>query len=399
MNNKKGSSSVFLVFVMTIMIGATGVFIYAARQSAYTGISDGALNMGMRSVLSEFDLELKDRYGLMAFEKSGMETAMEINDYVDYTFEKEKAVKKIHITFGDYQLSNVVTLKKQILDYMEPAIAAKVFTKEESDYERTDINDRILRNEAVIQNLPSRPFEKSGLDFLDKLEKWKDKLGSMEDIFHETGKAYVIDLYIMNHFKYATGGPVNEASFFDHEVEYIIAGDCSNRKNRETIEKGLKVLRTGLNAAYIYKDATKRAQTLAAAELLTPEAAPATQALIITAWAAAEADNDMKLMIKGRPVPLMKDDFSWATDLDSVLENITQDYIDTGNQKGLFYSDYMMIFLHFQDEDLKLARIADLIQINMKGTYDRNFLMKTAKGGLRLKAEVCGTERGYESCY
>lgn len=399
MNNRKGSTSVFLVFIMTAMIGATAVFIFAARQTAYTGISDGAINLSIRSILSEFDLTLKDRYGLMAFEKNGMEAALEINDYVDYTLEKEKAVSKIQVFYDKYPLSNVDTLKKQILDYMGIALAEEVFKESESDYERTEINDRTLRNEAVLHNLPSRPFEESDYGFLETLEKWKDKLESVEDIFDETAQSYIIDLYIMNHFKYATNDLDNENSFFNHEVEYIIVGNCSNKKNRETVENGLKVIRTGLNAVYIYKDEAKMNQTLVAAELLTPEAAPATQALIITAWATAEADNDVKLLLKGRPVPFMKDDASWATDLDKVLENITEDCIDTGNQKGLFYSDYMMIFLHFQDENLKLARVADLIQINMKGTYDRDFLMKTAKGGLYLKAEVCGKERGYESCY
>lgn len=399
MNNKKGSTSVFLVFILAAMVGVTATFIYAARQTAYTGISDGALNMSIRSILSEFDITLKDRYGLMAFEKNGMEVALEINDYIDYTLYKEKTVKKIQVSFGDYPLSNVVTLKKQILDYMEIAIAEEVFEEDEPDYERNEINDRTLRNKSIINALPSIPFEESGQSFLDSIELLKDKLESVDDIFDEASKTYIIDMYIMNHFKYATGDPVNEDSFFDHEVEYIIAGNYSNRENRNTVEKGLKLIRTGLNSAYIYKDDIKRSQTLAAAEIIAPEAAPATQALIIAAWAAAEADNDVKLLLKGRPVPFMKDDASWATDLDKVLENITEECIDTGNQKGLYYSDYMMIFLHFQNENLKLARIADLIQINMKGTYDRNFLMKTAKGGLHLNAEICGKKWGYESCY
>ena len=121
--------------------------------------------------------------------------------------------------------------------------------------------------------------------------------------------------------------------------------------------------------------------------------------VLVATWAAAEADNDVKLLLKGKPVPLMKDDASWATDLDDILNNITQDCIDTGNRKGLYYSDYMMIFLHFQDEELKLARVADLIQINMKGTYDRDFLMKTAKGGMHLSSRIYGKEMEYETCY
>lgn len=399
MNNKRGSSSVFLMFILAAVIGVTAMFIYAAKQTAYTGIGDGALNLSMRSILSEFDLALKERYGLMAFEKNGMEAALEINDYVDYMFNDKNPVKEIEVTFGNYPLSNVNTLKKQIIEYMEMAVAEEMPGDESTDFERYDVTDRTLRNEAVIRNLPSNPFAEDGSGFLKRLEQWKDKLDSIEAVFDDTTQSYMLNLYIMKHFKYATGGPVKEESFFSHEVEYIIAGDKSNLKNRKTIEKGLKILRTAFNAAFIYADEMKRAQTLAAAELLTPEAAPATQAVLVTTWAAAEADNDVKLLLKGRPVPLMKDDASWATDLDNILDNITEDCIDTGNQKGLYYSDYMMIFLHFQDEEMKLARAADLIQINMKGTYNRDFLMKTAKGGFYLNSKIYGKDMEYETCY
>ncbi len=398
MNSKRGSAAVFLAFIIAVITGLTAMFIYAARQSAYSSIGDGALNMGMRSILSEFDIELKERYGLMAFEKNGMETALEINDYIDYTFNDENPVKKIKVSFGEYALSNVPTLKQQIIEYMELTAAEKILS-DSPDSERNGFKDRTLRNRAVIETLPSKAFAGENYSFLDKLELWKDKIETVEDIFENPSKTLLIDMYITDNFKYAAGGPVEDKTFFDHEVEYIIAGDFSNKKNRENVERGLKVLRTGLNAAYIYSDETKMAQTLAAAELLTPSAAAATQAVLITTWAAAEADNDVELLLKGKPVSLMKNENCWATDLDNVLENITEDCIDTGNQKGLYYRDYMLIFLHFQDENIKLARIADLIQINMKASYDRDFLMKTVNGGFRLDAEIYGKEMGYETRY
>jgi hypothetical protein len=154
-----------------------------------------------------------------------------------------------------------------------------------------------------------------------------------------------------------------------------------------------------MNTAYLYGDEKRYAQTLAAAELLTPASAPATQAVIITTWAAAEAENDVKLLLKGRPVPLNKSDASWATSLENVLNNINEGRIDPGNERGLYYSDYLRILLHFQNEDMKVARIADLVQINMKAVQDRNFLMKTCNEGLYLTTEISGKEYSYETCY
>ena len=399
MKSKKGSVSVFLVFILAAMVGLTAAFIYASKQKAYTGICDGAINLAMRSVLSEFDLTLYERYGLMAFEKSGMEAALEVNDYVDYSFEGRAPVKKTQTTFGDYSLADVSNLKEQIREHMQSDGALHLLSDGNEDTERQEWKDRVLRNQGLIHSLPSGPFKDGGVGFMDRIEAFKDSIKSADSILSEVSGTYLVDRYILNHFKYATGGPLNEESFFQHEVEYILVGEYSNADNREKVEKALTVFRTALNTAFLYSDEKRCAQTLAAAEVLTPATAPATQAVIIATWAAAEAKNDVKLLIKGRPVPLMKTEKSWATSLDNVLNNISEGIIDTGTDKGLGYSDYMMIFLHFQNEEVKLARVADLIQINMKGTQDRGFLMKTCNEGMFVTTEIYGKVHTYETCY
>lgn len=399
MMNKRGSVTVFLVFIIASVIGMTAAFIYAAKQTAYTGICDGVLNLAMRSILSEYDLTLYERYGLMAFEKSGMEASLEINDYVDYAFENASPIKKTQVDFGNYSMADINTLENQIMEYMKYEGLNELVDGEERNSELEQWEDRTLRNSAVINTLPSKPFADGGAGFIERIEQLKDQIKSVDNIFSETSGTYLLDTYIMNHFKYGTGTAVTEPSFFRHEVEYILVGSYSNIKNRDKVESALKLIRTALNTAYLYSDEKRYAQTLAAAELLTPASAPATQAVIITTWAAAEAGNDVKLLLKGKPVPFIKTDASWATSLDNVLNNIDDGCIDPGNDNGLHYSDYLMILLHFQNKDVKLARTADLIQINMKAVQDRNFLLKTCNEGLYLTTEIYGKGYSYETCY
>ncbi len=399
MNSKKGSVSVFLMFILAAVVGLTAAFIYASKQKASEGICDGALNLAMRSVLSEYDLTLYEKYGLLAFEKNGMESALELNDYVDYSFNGRAPMKKTQVTFGDYSLADINNLKEQINEYMKFESAADLVSQSDRDIERTEWSDRVLRNQGLIHTLPSRPFKDGGAGFTARIEALKDSVRSADGILSETSDTYRIDRYIMSHFRYATSVTVNYDAFFQHEVEYILIGDYSNKDNREKVEKTLKVFRTALNAAYLYSNEKRYAQTLAAAELLTPAAAPATQAVIIGTWAAVEAENDVKLLLKGRTVPLMKTESSWATDLDSVMNNASAGLIDTGTEKGLTYSQYMMIFLHFQNEEVKLARVADLIQINMKAVQDRGFLMKSCNEGMIVTTEICGKVHTYETCY
>ena len=399
MMNKKGSVSVFLVYIISAMVALAALFVYAAKIKAYTGVCDGVLNLAQRSVLSEYDLTLYERYGLLAFESNGMEAALKIDDYVDYSFDKDSPVKKTEVTFGDYSMGNVETLKEQITEYMEYYAVKNLISAENINTERKDFEDRTLRNKSVTETLPSNAFRETSDGFLEKISQLKDQIKSAEEILKNTSGTYLMDKYILTHFKYATGGPLTEKTFFEHEVEYILMGDLSNRKNRENTESAVKLIRTVMNTVYLYTDEKRYSQTLAAAELMTPASAPATQAVIITTWAAAEAENDLKLLLKGRPVPFNKTDGSWATSLDNVLNNIEDGCIDPGVSKGMFYDDYLMVLLHFQNEDIKLSRIADLIQINMKAVQDRGFLMNTAYAGMVTSVQIYGKDHIYETCY
>ena len=67
LNRKKGSSSVFLVMILASVITLVMTFVSAAMRTAAIGYMDGLVNLSGRSVLSEFDLHLKDDYGLFAF--------------------------------------------------------------------------------------------------------------------------------------------------------------------------------------------------------------------------------------------------------------------------------------------------------------------------------------------
>ncbi|MCQ4636266.1 DUF5702 domain-containing protein [Anaerovorax odorimutans] len=402
MKNRKGSASVFLIFILTAMITLTAVFIYAAKRAAVISYGDGILNLACRSILSEFNLELKDRYGIFAFEKTGEEVEAEIKEYADYALHdnQEAKVTGIRAGFGEYSLADPRIIKEQILDHMKFALAEDLLDKWESDKSGQKREDRTLRNRRIIDSLPSAPLKSSSPGFADRIAEIKDKIGSIDEIFNQSKETYLLDRYILLKFKNALEDRVGRATFFENEVEYILEGDYSNKKNKAEVRRGIVLFRSGFNAAYLYLDEEKRAQTLAAAEVLTPgPQAVLTQAILIGTWAFAEAENDARLLEKGKPVVLFKDKASWATDLDSVLSNRDEGCIDTGNRKGFYYQDYLMIFLHFESETLKLARMMDLIQINMKGTSSRDFLLKNYNGGFRLKAKISGREREYDTRY
>ena len=334
--NKKGSASVFLVFILTAVIFMTAAFIYAAKEIAFESYEDGLLGIASRSVLSEFHTELKDRYGIFAFESHGSDTEADIRGYVNESLlvNGERRLEEIKVKFGDYSLGNPEVFKEQILDYMKFAITEDLFSQEvEEEESQGHRKSRTLRNEQIIQGLPSRPMKEQSESFLEWGKNIASQMGNVTQIFDQTKENYLMNKYILMHFKNKIDRPSSEPSFFENEVEYILEGDYSNEKNYEKTRRGLVLFRSSLNAIYLYVNPQKRAETLAAAEILTPgPAAVVTQAVLIGTWSLAEAENDAKLLERKKPVALFKDDRTWATDLQSILDNKEKGCIDTKSE-------------------------------------------------------------------
>lgn len=61
---------------------------------------------------------------------------------------------------------------------------------------------------------------------------------------------------------------------------------------------------------------------------------------------------------------------------------------------GNNYVDYLRILLYLEDREKKLLRCMDLIQLNMKGCYNRSFDLKEYYGGFRFVAVA--NDRAYE---
>ena len=84
-NNKKGVTAVFLTIIAGAVLSCVIVFIQLAASAASVSYCGNLFNLAGRSVLSEFDLELKSRYGIIAFSRDGSSIAEEIKRYVKYT--------------------------------------------------------------------------------------------------------------------------------------------------------------------------------------------------------------------------------------------------------------------------------------------------------------------------
>ena len=399
MNSKRGSSAVFLSVILAGLMAITLALIYGVREESIRSRSDCIVNLAGDSLLSEFDTYVQEEYGLFLIRGSDRELSRKLRGYVSYTTTEmdDMEVQKLSASAGRFLLSDTDLARDQILEHARFAQAQKLLGKASGKRKtagRENGGGQTLRDGAAIVSLPSADVPKRNIREL--AESIAGKKGEIDKVFQEGGENWLMNQYILHYFNNRCAA-ASERHFFQNEVEYILGGELSDRKNEKRVEIALKAMRFLLNLAHIYADPEKKTALLVMAEAVTPgPAAAATQLALATTWAYAESDNDVELLWEGHPVPFVKDAASWAIDLEGAVEGLSGKTVVPDVQKGYDYEQYLQILLFFQDKGMQTARILDLIQINARYCYDRDFLICECGVGIDLKARINDRNYSYE---
>lgn len=394
----RGSTVIFLMIILGSMIALAQVYLYGAGLVTDRGYAESVLWLAGRSVLTEFDTELKEEYGILAYRGSGAEATEAVQYYADASFAENDRIscRDLSADPSAYCLLDTGRFREEIVSYTKYAVARGLLTDGSigAGEERELVLDgeRTLRNRHVTDSLPSGGTQSEG----HLWETIKNAFsGGLDEIFARGTDNYLFDLYIMRQFKNAQDQDVGRDTFFQYEAEYILEGNLSDEANRKAFRRELVLLRNAANLMYLYTDVEKMEALTAAAELIAPgPGGAAVRLLLAEAWALAEAENDVRVLEHGKKLPFFKTRETWATDLDGVLENMDTGYIDVSAEAGLYYRDYVQVFLFFMDGNTKALRAMDLIQINMQGLHDRSFLIRDHYLGVDVHAVVRG--RGYD---
>lgn len=121
----------------------------------------------------------------------------------------------------------------------------------------------------------------------------------------------------------------------------------------------------------VYADSGKKAEAeLVSAVICTllfsPELTDLLTTLILGAWAFAEAAVDVRLLLDGKKVELIKKSGDWNI---SLLDLFTGNLSGSGKGgAGLSYQDYLSIFLGLMNRDMKVARSLDIVEMDLRQT-------------------------------
>ena len=177
-------------------------------------------------------------------------------------------------------------------------------------------------------------------------------------------------------------------TFYDSEVEYVLHGNPSQELNNIMTKGELLLVRFGLDTLHVYTDGKKKTMATGIATAVAGwwtggAGIPIISNLIMCGWGMGEAVIDMKDLMEGKSVPIYKMKGDWKLDvgLPAALEPKTD--------KRLYfnYHDYLRLFLLTMNENKKLDRLEDLIQLNTVKSKS-GFRMSDCNTFVRVEAEV-----------
>lgn len=391
-NNKKGVTAVFLTIIAGAVLSCVIVFIQLAASAASVSYCGNLFNLAGRSVLSEFDLELKSRYGIIAFSRDNSSIVNELKKYVKYTVTDDRYIRlgEVSVDMKDYCLMDCEIFEEQITE----SVNCKNLIGTEKNSGPVQTGDRTLRNSRTINALPSKGMTDTPSVYA--LVSNIKNMASISDLWKKGSREYLTTVYMFGVFKSGMSVADDERSFFRNEIEYILEGKKSDAANRSAVRADLLKLRTLLNSIYIYSSPKMMNEALMLAETITPgPEAVITQAALIAAWAAMEAELDIKTLDEGGKVPVFKDPSSWKTDINGKVAAGKGEF----EERGYDYEGYLKILLTALKKEVRLTRMMDLIQINLQGTYSEDFYIKDCYRGFKFEAQVNGRKMKYDEKY
>lgn len=396
--NKRGMVSVFVMIFSVSIISLAMLFIGGTRAKAISSSVESLGHLWAKSILGEYTDKLYERYGIFAYKaKSPAEVDDKLNQLSEITFKGKRYIdcEGCNSSLYKYSLAELDNFQKQV---NKAAVADKQKKFKDIELDVYTPSDRTISNDAIVAGLPSkgRLSSFSLSNFINKIKEIDD----IKDVL-KGGKNELLQMkYMKNHFQSAVSQSEDDDSFFKYELEYILAGKASDEGNLKSTKNRIIAIREAMNIAYINQNPQMRDLALTIAELISsPAAAPATQQALIAAWAYAESVNDYRLLVHGKKVPLMKDDDSWAINLKSIITNPNPEYIDTNNEKGNTYNEYLQAMIFLTNKDNRLLRMMDLIEINMKYCYYGNFSISSHYTGIDYSMDVNGRTHNFSAEY
>ena len=163
----------------------------------------------------------------------------------------------------------------------------------------------------------------------------------------------------------------NEAHYLDYEMEYVLCGKDTEAENLcGTLEK-LILLRQGYNMIALMQDQAKLAKAEKLANVIgllaaeNPVAVQVAKVGVIIAWAYLESVLDMRALMAGEKIALIKNKSEWTSDILRFPEVMSKATRAKNCENGMTYTDYLKQLLFFTTEKHLSYRMMEAMELSM----------------------------------
>ena len=219
-------------------------------------------------------------------------------------------------------------------------------------------------------SVSQKTIEKSELPTGRSLEK-----GNMEVACKESGLTAdaIFQDYLAEHFPCMTSEEEKKTEgALEYQLEYILGGKASDMENLKYVVNRLLLLRDGPNFVFALADPTMRRQADALAVSLAGVTGAAILAPVVTtalllAWAYGESLLDVRTLLSGGKVELVKNAENWKLSLSrlgKILEVLKE--CDEGGGQGLGYEEYLRLLLAAKSGMSYVMRTLDMIEADLR---------------------------------
>ncbi|MDE6251562.1 MAG: hypothetical protein K2M78_02840 [Lachnospiraceae bacterium] len=241
----------------------------------------------------------------------------------------------------------------------------------------TDSTDKISNREVDLSKLPSVSGENNG-------SCW-----TQYNMLEGALRKAVFGEYVLTHFGCYTD--LRDNTPLEYEVEYIIEGNSRDNENLKAVVGKIIAIRSGFNMISIFKDSEKRNETYILASSVAgvtgmPLVVKIVQIGIVSAWSAAESVADVKNLLSGKKVALIKSPSQWNLSLDNII-NADKTKKEEDDKGGLSYQDYLRYLLSMQNKALQVNRTMDVIQLFICKNYNKDFKMSECISSISITSD------------
>ena len=179
--------------------------------------------------------------------------------------------------------------------------------------------------------------------------------------------------YILNHFDTYVDvrNESKDKQKLAYETEYIISGKMSDLDCLRDVIKRILKIREISNFIFLIKDAKSLQESNALATTIAgftgnPVVIKGVQAVILFTWSYGESLLDVRYLLDGEKIPIIKNSQNFNCDLSMLFNMFKGEHIENKSTEGLDYEGYLILLLFMEDTNKKTINCMNILEKNIR---------------------------------